>query len=362
MLALVHASSRYNVSDLVREAREVFPEAVAPRDFDLVEVPFPERGAPQLIHEGRPRARTRPPRRAGPRRRLGDARRALGPRAARRVAAQPRPPPRARAPRPLSGLDDRRAARRRLRGRRQLRAARRARRLRPRDLQRARRRDDRARRRLLPRRRRRRRARGRPGDAHALRGGDVVRAGDRARDLGGRSATTICWASWMGSLDDAGSSCAVRIDGDFELVHARSVPRQTPPYRGLAEVAAAEQHVFDLAGVSGTIVGFRFPDYAEGSRGRPATTCTSSPTSATAAATCSTAASARASRGSTSRATSTSSCRPGSSSTPAARRGDARGPRRGLRTRGSSGRSSPALPAGCGDTAATLATRSAARC
>ena len=52
MLALVHVSSRYNVSDLVREAREVFPEAVAPRDFDLIEVPFPERGSPRLIHEG----------------------------------------------------------------------------------------------------------------------------------------------------------------------------------------------------------------------------------------------------------------------------------------------------------------------
>ncbi len=52
LLALVHASSRYNVSDLVREAREVFPEAVAPRDFDLIEVPFPERGKPQLIQKG----------------------------------------------------------------------------------------------------------------------------------------------------------------------------------------------------------------------------------------------------------------------------------------------------------------------
>lgn len=51
-LALVHASSRYNVSDLVREAREVFPAAVAPRDFDLVEVPLPERGEPRLIDRG----------------------------------------------------------------------------------------------------------------------------------------------------------------------------------------------------------------------------------------------------------------------------------------------------------------------
>jgi acetolactate decarboxylase len=58
-------------------------------------------------------------------------------------------------------------------------------------------------------------------------------------------------------------SCAIRADGEFEVVHARSVPRQQPPYRTLAE-AAAEQHEFDLHDVKGTIVGFRFPDYAEG--------------------------------------------------------------------------------------------------
>jgi acetolactate decarboxylase len=58
-------------------------------------------------------------------------------------------------------------------------------------------------------------------------------------------------------------ACAIRADGEFELVHARSVPRQSPPYRTLAE-AAAEQHEFDLREVSGTLVGFRFPDYAEG--------------------------------------------------------------------------------------------------
>jgi acetolactate decarboxylase len=66
-----------------------------------------------------------------------------------------------------------------------------------------------------------------------------------------------------GLVGDAGASVAIRIDGDFDLVHARSVPRQTPPYRPLPEVAA-EQHVFDLADMSGTVVGFRFPAYAEG--------------------------------------------------------------------------------------------------
>jgi acetolactate decarboxylase len=59
------------------------------------------------------------------------------------------------------------------------------------------------------------------------------------------------------------ASCAVRIDGRFELIRARSVPRQDPPYRPLTEVVG-EQHVFHLAGVDGTMLGFRFPEYAEG--------------------------------------------------------------------------------------------------
>ena len=59
------------------------------------------------------------------------------------------------------------------------------------------------------------------------------------------------------------SSCALRVDGAFERVRARSVPRQEPPYRPLGEVVA-DQHVFELTDVSGTLVGFRFPDYAEG--------------------------------------------------------------------------------------------------
>jgi len=59
------------------------------------------------------------------------------------------------------------------------------------------------------------------------------------------------------------SSCAVRLDGRFELVRARSVPRQEPPYRPLTEVVA-DQHVFELREVEGTMLGFRFPAYVEG--------------------------------------------------------------------------------------------------
>ena len=52
MLAIVHVSSRYNVSAVLKEARDVFPNTMAPRDFDLVEIPFPERGEPELVQEG----------------------------------------------------------------------------------------------------------------------------------------------------------------------------------------------------------------------------------------------------------------------------------------------------------------------
>ena len=52
MLALTHVSTRYFGSELATEAREVFPETVVPRDFDVIEVPFPERGAPQLVKAG----------------------------------------------------------------------------------------------------------------------------------------------------------------------------------------------------------------------------------------------------------------------------------------------------------------------
>ncbi len=52
LLALTHVSTRYFGPDLAREAREIFPETVVPRDFDTVEVPFAERGAPRLVRGG----------------------------------------------------------------------------------------------------------------------------------------------------------------------------------------------------------------------------------------------------------------------------------------------------------------------
>ncbi len=49
LLALTHLSSRYHGHELRDEARAVFPTTVVARDFDLIEVPFPERAAPGLV-------------------------------------------------------------------------------------------------------------------------------------------------------------------------------------------------------------------------------------------------------------------------------------------------------------------------
>ena len=52
MLALTHLSTRYFGHQVVEEARQLFPDTVVPRDFDVVELPFPERGSPQLVRAG----------------------------------------------------------------------------------------------------------------------------------------------------------------------------------------------------------------------------------------------------------------------------------------------------------------------
>jgi acetolactate decarboxylase len=56
---------------------------------------------------------------------------------------------------------------------------------------------------------------------------------------------------------------AVRVDGRFKHLHLRSVPRQEPPYRPLADVLE-DQTVFDFEDLEGTLVGFRFPDLTLG--------------------------------------------------------------------------------------------------
>ena len=52
LLARTHLSNRYFGPEIAREAREIFPETVVPRDFDIIDVRFQERGGPRLVKAG----------------------------------------------------------------------------------------------------------------------------------------------------------------------------------------------------------------------------------------------------------------------------------------------------------------------
>ncbi|MDP3426462.1 MAG: acetolactate decarboxylase [Humidesulfovibrio sp.] len=70
--------------------------------------------------------------------------------------------------------------------------------------------------------------------------------------------------TWLDTaLGDTSLFGAVRVEGLFTALKARSVPRQKKPYRPLAEVAK-EQSVFEFTQVRGTLVGLRGPDYVRG--------------------------------------------------------------------------------------------------
>jgi acetolactate decarboxylase len=70
--------------------------------------------------------------------------------------------------------------------------------------------------------------------------------------------------AYLDRLVGGETSCyAVRVDGHFDYVKTRSVPRQRKPYPPLAEVVKS-QPTFELYGVWGSLLGFRFPHYAQG--------------------------------------------------------------------------------------------------
>jgi ribonuclease Z len=52
LLALTHLSNRYFGGEIERAAQAVFPNTVVPRDLDIIVVPFPERGSPELVRGG----------------------------------------------------------------------------------------------------------------------------------------------------------------------------------------------------------------------------------------------------------------------------------------------------------------------
>jgi ribonuclease Z len=52
LLALTHVSNRYGGREVEEEARQLFPDTIVPSDFDVVDIPFPERGPPEHVVRG----------------------------------------------------------------------------------------------------------------------------------------------------------------------------------------------------------------------------------------------------------------------------------------------------------------------
>ena len=60
LLALTHLSPRYFAPAVEEQAREVFERTVVPRDFDVIDVPFRERGEPVMMSLKEHRAQLEP--------------------------------------------------------------------------------------------------------------------------------------------------------------------------------------------------------------------------------------------------------------------------------------------------------------
>lgn len=124
------------------------------------------------------------------------------------------------------------------------------------------------------------------GEMVALDGGFFqIKSDGRAYEIDGRSRTTFVVVTFLepgpprtlpAPLDFAGlcayvdrivgetaGCCAVRVDGRFERVKTRSLPRQRRPYPPLVEVVEGRP-TFELRDVRGSLVGFRFPDHTGG--------------------------------------------------------------------------------------------------
>jgi len=55
----------------------------------------------------------------------------------------------------------------------------------------------------------------------------------------------------------------IKISGEFSTVKTRSVPKQSKPYPLLSEVIK-KQTTFETKNITGTVVGFKMPEYIDG--------------------------------------------------------------------------------------------------
>lgn len=87
---------------------------------------------------------------------------------------------------------------------------------------------------------------------------------DETMALNGTSNLTELVSSLDGRLATKNIFYAIRIDGTFDYVKTRSVPVQSKPYPPLLEAVSKGQKIFEFHNISGTIVGFRCPDFVNG--------------------------------------------------------------------------------------------------
>jgi acetolactate decarboxylase len=65
------------------------------------------------------------------------------------------------------------------------------------------------------------------------------------------------------ALESTNLMVAVRVTGDFSMIRTRTVTEQHPPYRPFTE-ATQDQREVTFVDLSGTLAGFRMPDYEQG--------------------------------------------------------------------------------------------------
>jgi acetolactate decarboxylase len=87
--------------------------------------------------------------------------------------------------------------------------------------------------------------------------------GQAKQELGPISSLEELDARLDGLLADPDIFFAIRLDAEFDALTVRSVARQNPPYRPLAEVAKS-QKVWNYERVRGTLVGIRSPKWTTG--------------------------------------------------------------------------------------------------
>ncbi len=86
---------------------------------------------------------------------------------------------------------------------------------------------------------------------------------DEILHLGQVSSLDVFTATMDKAATNRNLPLAFRVDGTFTYIKTRSVPAQKKPYPRLAD-AAKRQKVTEIKNVTGTIVGFRLPQYLNG--------------------------------------------------------------------------------------------------